>query len=65
MQEPKIQANLTFADGSERERAELLRSSSSALERVIILRSRDDYAKMVATTSIPDALTPPVQAGLL
>lgn len=64
-QEPKVQANLTFADGTERERAELLRCLPSALERVIILRSRDDYAKMVATTAVPNTSLPPVQAGLL
>ena len=64
-QEPKVQANLTFAEGSEQDRMELLRCPASALERVIILRSREDYAKMIANKTAPDTALPPVQGGLL
>lgn len=63
--EPKVQANLTFADGSPQERKELLRCEDQALGRVIILRSRDDYAKMVANKAVPEPVLPPVQGGLL
>ena len=63
--EPKVQANLTFAEGSEQDRMELLRCSASALDRVVILRSRDDYAKMVINSKMPDAALPPIQGGLL
>lgn len=63
--EPKVQANLTLAEGAESELAELLRCAPSALERIIILRSRDDYGQMVSKTTLPDAALPPVQGGLL
>lgn len=63
--EPKVQANLTFAEGTEQEQMELLRCPASALERIIILRSRDDYAKMIANKTAPDTTLPPVQGGLL
>ena len=63
--EPKVQANLTFADGTEQEKEDLLRCSANALERIIILRSRDDYGKMLANKALPDATLPPVQGGLI
>ncbi len=64
--EPKVQANLTFAEGRNQERMELLRCAESALERVIILRSREDYNKMVAKRrAVPDLALPPTQGGLL
>lgn len=64
-QEPKVQANLTFAEGTERERVELLRCSPSALERVIILRSRDDYSKLVMDTKLSELIITPMQGGLI
>ena len=63
--EPKIQANLTIAEGSEQERMELLRTSANVLNRIIILRSREDYAKMVANKPAPESALPPTQGGLL
>lgn len=63
--EPKVQANMTLAEGSEQERSELLRCSASALERIVVLRSREDYAKIVAKTETPVVGLPPVQGGLL
>jgi DNA processing protein len=63
--EPKVQANMTFADGTQQERMELLRCEDSALNRVIILRSRDDYDKMLTTTAASAPALPPTQGGLL
>ncbi|MBN8500720.1 MAG: DNA-protecting protein DprA [Sphingomonadales bacterium] len=63
--EPKVQANLSFADASEEERTNLLRCPATALDRVIILRSRDDYAKMTAIVETPNTLLPSTQGGLL
>lgn len=63
--EPKVQANLTFAEGTEQARVELLRCPPTALEQIIILRSREDYAKMVMKAKTPNAELPPVQGGLL
>ena len=45
--EPKIQANLLIADGANDRRKELLKCSSKELESIIILRSRDDYIRML------------------
>ncbi|MGG2042585.1 DNA-processing protein DprA [Burkholderia gladioli] len=48
--ELKVQANLLIAEGTDVERADLLRCSSSALSRVVILRSREDYLRMIDPT---------------
>jgi DNA processing protein len=64
-QEPKIQANLTLAEGSVAERAELLRCPPAALAQVMILRGREDYGKMVGKITATAALHRPVQSGLL
>ena len=40
----KVQANLLLADGTETERADLLRIPVSRLSQVIILRTRNDYS---------------------
>jgi DNA processing protein len=62
---PKIQANLVLANGSPGERAELLRCIPEALDRLIILRGRDEYARMTATVN-PSRLNPsPAQHALL
>lgn len=45
--EPKIQANLLLADGSPAEKADILRCRSSDLGRLIVLRSKSDYAHML------------------
>lgn len=63
--EPKVQANMIIAEGSEQERAELLRCPATALARIFILRSRQDYAGMLSNKSAPDTALPPVQGGLL
>ncbi|WP_296280501.1 DNA-processing protein DprA [Pseudoxanthomonas sp.] len=64
-QEPKIRANLTISDGSDEDRTDLLRCSPNALERVIVLRSRDDYSKMLISNSVPNISLPPAQGGLI
>jgi DNA processing protein len=59
--EPKVQANLLIAEGTDAERADLLRCSSSALPRIMILRGREDYLRMIEPTGskAPDlSLTP-------
>lgn len=63
--ESKVQANLTIAEGSEQNRMELLRCSASVLDRIVILRSREDYAKMMVNMSAPQSVVPPTQGGLL
>lgn len=48
--EPKIQANLLIADDcADIERGMLLKCNQSRLSRIIILRTRDDYPRMVAS----------------
>jgi DNA processing protein len=49
--EPKIQANLLIADASaDTERATLLKCHPSRLSKVIVLRAKEDYPKMVSAT---------------
>ncbi|WP_332730226.1 DNA-processing protein DprA [Pseudomonas sp. ESBL2] len=48
--EPKIQANLLIADeGADIDRASLLKCHRSKLSRVIVLRSKEDYPRMIAS----------------
>ncbi|MEN5116041.1 hypothetical protein ABE488_01725 [Luteimonas sp. TWI662] len=56
---------MTFAEGTEQERMEQLRCRATALEHVIILRTREAYAKMIANKRAPDVALPPVQGGLI
>jgi len=49
--EPKVQANLMLADGSDKQKEELLRCISSALDRLIILRGKEDYPKLIEQLS--------------
>ena len=50
--EPKVQANLVIAEGAPHERAGLLRCNVSALERVIVLRNKEDYWHLVESNGI-------------
>lgn len=44
--EPKIQANLMLADGTSADRRDLLRlKDDAALDRVLVWRSKEDYAR--------------------
>lgn len=61
---PKIQANLVMADGSQTEKADLLRCTVSALDRLVILRSRADY-RLIPNTTTSAASLDDRQPGLL
>ncbi len=64
--EPKVQANLMIADGVDSQRADLLRCPLDALRLVEVVRSRDDYLKLIGQHSTADgsiALDPKVPAG--
>lgn len=63
--EPKTQANLKISDGSDQDRMDLLRCPIDALRRLVVLRSRDDYSKMLASNTLPQTALPPVQGGLI
>jgi DNA processing protein len=63
--EPKVQANIIFAEGSEAERSELLRCPVKDLERVIVLRSKEDYSQLRVRSVLPDLDVPPFQGGLI
>lgn len=53
--EPKIQANLLLADGTVEERGELLRlKDGSGLDRLIILRSKEDYTRCQLSNTTPN-----------
>ena len=63
---PKAQANLTLADGTVDQKMELLRRKQpSDLDRLIILRSREDYSACLTTTSLPAGpVIPPSQPAM-
>ncbi|MCY1306147.1 DNA protecting protein DprA [compost metagenome] len=48
--EPKIQANLTMANGGSAEKLGLLRCSNFDLERLNIIRGKDDYDKLISAS---------------
>ncbi|WP_232518343.1 MULTISPECIES: DNA-processing protein DprA [Bacteria] len=52
--EPKVQANALIASGDNEKMSELLQCPMSALQRLIVLRSRDDYPKLLRTTGVSD-----------
>lgn len=63
-EEPKVQANLVIADGTDAQRADLLRCPTSALRLVTVVRGREDYLRLVgeepgerleAAQTIPDS----------
>jgi DNA protecting protein DprA len=57
--EPKVQANLVIAEAVPHERADLLRCTTSALERVIVLRNKEDYWKLAESSGIEPLATMP------
>jgi DNA processing protein len=63
--EPKIQANLVLAHGTPPEKAGLLHCAPEALDHLIILRSRDDYPRMMATATPPQPSLTQSQHALL
>ncbi|MER8748078.1 DNA-protecting protein DprA [Mesorhizobium sp. M1050] len=60
-QEPKVQANILLADGALREKSDLLKCEPGDLERLIVLRSKSDYAQMIHPLALP---SPPDQTPL-
>lgn len=63
--EPKIQANLLIADGHEGERSALLQAPVSGLNKIMVLRSRDDYVGMLKSSTLRHHTVWQGQAGLL
>lgn len=63
--EPKVQANLTLAEGTAKERSSLLRCPQAALDQIIVLRSREDYGRMLEKLVLPEADLQPAQSSLL
>lgn len=62
---PKAKANLLLADGTDSERMDLLRRKEGALEKLFILRSKEDYARCLtagASTAVVDG--PAVQGSM-
>lgn len=45
--EPKIQANLLIADGKTEPKTDLLRCNQFALSRIVVLRSKEDYQRLL------------------
>lgn len=54
--EPKIQANLLLANGPDKDRAALLKCQTQDLARVIVLRGKSDYARMLGSAEPSPAL---------
>lgn len=46
--EPKVKANLMIADGSDHQVTELLRCSDEALGKIVVLKSKEDYARLLS-----------------
>ncbi len=63
--EPKVQANALIAAGDFAKMAELLMCSAADVRRVIVLRSRDDYPKLLGTRSLSSDVGVMPQVGLL
>ncbi|MDR6266593.1 hypothetical protein GGE09_003612 [Roseobacter sp. N2S] len=62
--EPRIQANLLLADGNLKERAALLKCEQNDLERIITLRSKSDYVRMLEGYPLADHQAPPIQEAV-
>lgn len=48
LREPKVQANLVIAEGTDKQRAQLLECDSQSLKNVIVLRGKDDYVRLLS-----------------
>lgn len=60
---PKAKANLMLADGSEDERKELLRRKDGGLQKVIVLRGKEDYARCLSLDPSAVAVEAPAVQG--
>jgi DNA processing protein len=63
--ESKVQGNLLLADGTVSEKTSLLRCDERGLGKLIILRSRNDYARLIKPNSNDVPRTPPPIQGQL
>ncbi|MHB1530148.1 MAG: DNA-processing protein DprA [Acidiferrobacteraceae bacterium] len=54
--EPKIQANLLIADGAPGPKTDLLRCDEFALSRIVVLRSKEDYRRLLEADPASAAL---------
>ncbi|MFG0602758.1 DNA-processing protein DprA [Delftia sp. WSY_4] len=61
--EPKVQANLVISEAAPHERADLLRCSLNDLERVIILRSKEDYWQLAQSSGVEPFIRGELAAG--
>jgi DNA processing protein len=60
----KAQANLMLADGSDADRRELLRrKEADGLDQIIVLRSKEDYARCLSSRSKAAVVEPPATQG--
>jgi DNA processing protein len=64
-QEPKVQANILLADGEEFQKAELLRCPISTLEKVIVVKSKDEYPRLIPALMQEPVDSPAKQTALL
>jgi len=61
---PKARANLLLADGSDADRRELLRrKDADGLDQIIVLRSKEDYARCLTSRSKAAVVEPPASQG--
>ena len=61
----KVQANLLLADGSDNERLDLLRCNDGGLQKLYILRSKEDYARcLIAAPATPAVERPAAQGSI-
>lgn len=61
---PKAQANLMLVDGSDADRRELLRrKEADGLDQIIVLRSKEDYARCLTSRSKAPVVESPASQG--
>ena len=60
--EPKIQANLMLADGTQTDQTALLKCDGRDLNRLIVLRGKSDYARMLGTHFLQEQAMPETEA---
>lgn len=61
----KAKANLLLADGSESERMDLLRRKGGGLEKLFILRSKEDYARCLTSSATAMVVEGPSVQGAM
>ena len=61
--EPKVQANLVIAEGTDAERADILRCPISSLSLVRVVRGREDYLRLIEPDGEKLSVSAPVLAN--